>query len=167
MCSYKYLKIWSMNNNYFWSYREKSDTRYWIVQFHSVFFFMSCLWGENDRSLKNDDSVFKKQGRIMFFIPDKIAYFTDEVAKSRIKIFQLWRKLLAFTFRFIKTNTLYFIEFHIEGGYSFILKCLACLLLDVPSVKWTLSLLPLLKLTSLILDSFGNLTDGMFMKVYC
>jgi len=107
MCSYKYLKIWSMNNNYFWSYREKSDTRYWIVQFHSVFFFMSCLWWENDRSLKNDDCVFKKQGRVMFFIPDKIAYFTDEVAKSRIKIFQLWRKLLAFTFRFIKTNTLY------------------------------------------------------------
>ena len=44
----------------------------------------------------------KKQGRIMFFIPDKIADFTDEVAKSRIKIFQLWRKLLAFTFGTIK-----------------------------------------------------------------
>ena len=47
----------------------------------------------------------------MFFIPDKIANFTDEVAKSRIKIFQLWRKLLAFTFRFIKTNTLYYVFF--------------------------------------------------------
>jgi len=43
----------------------------------------------------------------MFFIPDKIADFTDEVAKSRIKIFQLWRKLLAFTFGFIKKITLY------------------------------------------------------------
>ena len=63
---------------------------------------MSCLWGENDRSLKNDDCVFKNQGRIMFFIPGKIADFTDEVAKSRMKIFQLWRKLLAFTFGFIK-----------------------------------------------------------------
>ena len=44
MCWYKYLKIWSMNNNYFLSYREKSDTGYWIVQFHWVFFFMSCLF---------------------------------------------------------------------------------------------------------------------------
>ena len=43
----------------------------------------------------------------MFIIPDKIANFTDEIAKSRIKIFQLCRKLLAFTFRFIKTNSLY------------------------------------------------------------
>ena len=50
---------------------------------------------------------FKKEGRIMFLTPNKIADFTDEVAKSRIKIFQLWRKLFAFTFRFIKTNTLY------------------------------------------------------------
>ena len=44
----------------------------------------------------------------MIFIPGKIADFTDEVAKSRIKIFQLWRKLLAFTFMFIRKNTLYF-----------------------------------------------------------
>ena len=38
---------------------------------------------------KNDDCVFEKEGRIMFIIPDKIANFTDEIAKSRIKIFQL------------------------------------------------------------------------------
>jgi len=43
----------------------------------------------------------------MICIPDKIAYFTDEVAKSRIKIFQLWRKLLASTFGTIKRITLY------------------------------------------------------------
>ena len=43
----------------------------------------------------------------MFLTPNKIADFTDEVAKSRIKIFQLWRKLLAFTFWPIKRITLY------------------------------------------------------------
>ena len=102
-----------------WKYEVWTTIRFWAIakrviqgiescSFIQFFFFMSCLWGENDRSWKNDDCVFKKQGRIMFFIPGKIADFTDEVAKSRMKIFQLWRKLLAFTFGTIKKNTLYY-----------------------------------------------------------
>jgi hypothetical protein len=94
--------MWSMSNSWFLSNRERSDIGCWIVQFRSVFFFMSCLWGENDRSWKNDDCVFGKQGRMMFFVPGRVAYFTDEVARSRVEMFQLWRKLLAFAFGFIK-----------------------------------------------------------------
>ena len=60
-----------------------------IQGIESCSFFQVFFLGENDRNLKNDDCVFKKEGRTMISIPDKIAYFTDEVAKNRIKISKL------------------------------------------------------------------------------
>ena len=57
----------------------------------------------------------------MFLTPNKIADFTDEVAKSRIKIFQLWRKLLAFTFRFIKKHPVQLVFYLLKNIMNLIL----------------------------------------------
>ncbi len=42
-------KIWRINNDYFLNNEENSKTWYRIVPFHSVIFFVSCLFQVNAR----------------------------------------------------------------------------------------------------------------------
>ena len=119
-------------NTNIWKYEVWTTISFWVIAKRVIQGIESCSFiqyfslchvceGKMTGVWKKDDCVFKKQDRIMFFIPDKIAYFTDEVAKSRIKIFQLWRKLLAFTFLAHKKNhpVLGCVDFHLFFGKSF------------------------------------------------